>query len=222
MTPHQPHPPTHTHTHTHDTIEQRHMYTCMFHGQQLYLYHTYFQPRCTHVYILNRYSIQLSFHKFCVIIVSIYVTLCMDWVIITQLNKAGCLVVHVCLLVVCSPSVLHSFLPALFTSHVAGAVRRGVCTVRVRLTERDLDSLQEAYIGGGIKGTDKDKTISLSLSNAQTHCPTCTHFSHCSSTSVCVCVWGGGGRWEGGTTCWVTHVHARRQREGPTYVAIAI
>ena len=96
------------------------------------------------------------------------------------------------------------------------------CTVRVRLTERDLDSLQEAYIGGGIKGTDKDKTISLSLSNAQTHCPTCTHFSHCSSTSVCVCVWGGGGRREGGTTCWVTHVHARRQREGPTYVAIAI
>ena len=50
----------------------------------------------------------------------------MDWVIITQLNKAGCLVVHVCLLVVCSPSVLHSFLLALFTSHVAGAVRRGV------------------------------------------------------------------------------------------------
>ena len=32
------------------------------------------------------------------------------------------------------------------------------CTVRVRLTERDLDSLQEAYIGGGIKGTDRDKT----------------------------------------------------------------
>ena len=49
----------------------------------------------------------------------------MDWGIIIQLNKAGCLVVHVCLLV-CSPSVLHSFLLALFTSHVAGVVRRGV------------------------------------------------------------------------------------------------
>ena len=56
----------------------------------------------------------------------LYVILCMDWVIIIQLNKAGCLVVHVCLLVVYSPSVLHSFLLALLTSHVAGVVRRGV------------------------------------------------------------------------------------------------
>ncbi len=38
----------------------------------------------------------------------------------------------------------------------------------------------------------QNQTISLSLSNARTHCPTCTHFSHCSSTSVCVCGGAGG------------------------------
>ena len=72
----------------------------------------------------------------------------MDWVIIIQLNKAGCLVVHVCLLVVCSPSVLHSFYwhsSPLTWQELSDEVS---CTVRVWLTERDLDSLQEAYIGG--------------------------------------------------------------------------
>ena len=64
----------------------------------------------------------------------------MGWVIIIQLNKADCLVVHVCLLV-CSPSVLHSFLLALFTSHMARVFKRGVVLARVQITERDLNSL---------------------------------------------------------------------------------
>ena len=69
------------------------------------------------------------------------------------------------------------------------------CTVRVRLTESDLDSLQEAYIGGGIKGTDKDKTISLSLSYAQTHIalPALISLTVPPPVSVSVCVCGGGG-----------------------------
>ena len=93
-----------------------------------------------------------------------------------------------------SACCLLSLSPPLLPTGTLHLSRGRSCQTRcpVRLTERDLDSLQEAYIGGGIKGTDKDKTISLSLSNARTHCPTCTHFSHCSSTSVCVCVGGGG------------------------------
>ena len=48
--------------------------------------------------------------------------------------------------VVCSPSVLHSFLL------VPLGTRCHVLSEYVWLTERDLDSLQEAYIGGRNQG----------------------------------------------------------------------
>ena len=72
----------------------------------------------------------------------------MDWVIIIQLNEASCLVVHVsaCCLFSLSPP----FLPT-GTLHLSrGRSCPTKCHVlsEVWLTEKDLDSLQEAYIGG--------------------------------------------------------------------------